>query len=87
MLVPVPRGLAESLVPRREPLAANPELKAQYEKWEGGRKGFLTDLSERDPDAVKQGWQKDYFQGRTPDGKDFGAHQTKLNLRGFPPPA
>ena len=83
MLVPIPRGLAEGLVPRRAPMTANPELKAQYEKWEGSRKGFLSDLTEQDPDAVKAGWQKDYFQGKTPDGKDFGAHQTKLNLREF----
>lgn len=83
MVVPVPRGLAESLVPRRMPMAANPELKAQYDKWEGSRKGFLTGLSSRDPDVVKQGWQKDYFHGKTPEGKDFDSHQTKLNLREF----
>jgi Family of unknown function (DUF6065) len=83
MLVPVPRGLAESLVPRRARIADNPELQAQYQKWEGSRKGFLTGLSSHDPNAVKQGWQKDYFQGKTPDGKDFESHQTKLNIREF----
>lgn len=85
MVVPIPRGLAESLVPRREPMTANPELKAQYDKWEGSRKGFLTGLSSRDPEVVKQGWQKDYFHGKTPEGKDFTSHQTKLNLREFEP--
>jgi hypothetical protein len=83
MLVPVPRGLAESLAPRLARIDANPDLKAQYEKWEGSRKGFLTGLSERDPGAVKQGWQKDYFQGKTPEGKEFDAHQTRLNIREF----
>jgi len=83
MLVPVPRGLAESLVPQRVPMTANPELKAQYEKWEGSRKGFLTDLTEQRPDAVKQGWQKDYFQGKTQDGRAVETHQTRLNLREF----
>jgi hypothetical protein len=85
MLVPVPRGLAESLVPRRDRLVANTELHAQYQKWEGSRKGFLTGLNERDPEAVKRGWQKDYFQGKTPEGKDVEIHQTKLNLREFAP--
>ncbi len=61
----------------------NPELHAQYQKWEGSRKGFLTGLNERDPNAVKQGWQKDYFQGKTPEGKEVDSHQTKLNLREF----
>ena len=61
----------------REPRAAarcrstaNPELQAQYQTWEESRNGFLTGLTTRDPEAVKQGWQKDYFQGKTPDGKD-----------------
>lgn len=83
MLVPVPRGLAESLLPRREPLANNPELHEQYQKWEASRRVFLNGLLTRDPEAVKRGWQKDYFQGRTPDGREIPVHQTRLNLRPF----
>lgn len=85
MLVPIPRGLAESLVPRRAQLATNPELTEQYKTWEEGRKGFLDGLRTLDPDAVKRGWQKDYFQGRTPDGKAIEGHQTRLNVRDFEP--
>ena len=83
MLVPVPRGLAESSCPRQSRSRPNPELQAQYRAWEEGRKGFLSGLRTRDPDAVKRGWQKDYFQGKTPDGKDFDGHQTRLNVREF----
>jgi hypothetical protein len=83
MIVPVPRGLAESLVPQRHFLETNPELMAQYQAWEASRRGFLADLSSRDPEAIKRGWQKDYFQGKTPDGKDFESHQTRLELREF----
>ena len=83
MLVPVPRGLAESLVPRQTQLSANPELQEQYRMWEEGRKGFLHGLRTRDPDAVKRGWQKDYFQGRTPDGKAIDEHQTRLSIKEF----
>ncbi|MBX9627682.1 MAG: hypothetical protein K2X82_28040 [Gemmataceae bacterium] len=85
MLVPVPRGLAEGLIPRRVPLADAPDLKAQYEGWQASRSGFLKDLLRLDPDTIKQGWQKDYFRGMTPDGGSFDAHQTRLNLRDFPP--
>jgi hypothetical protein len=85
MLVPVPRGLAESLVPRRVSIAAEPELQAQYKAWQESRSGFLHGLQERDPEAVKRGWQKDYFQGKTPDGKEFDAHQTRLAIRDFAP--
>jgi hypothetical protein len=83
MLVPVPRGLIESLVPRVESLADNAELQAQYRQWEASRAGFLTDLQAREPEAVARGWQKDYFQGKTPDGKDFDSHQTRLNVKPF----
>lgn len=83
MLVPVPRGLAESLVPRRVPLASDPELKGQYEAWQASRSGFLDGLGKLDPATVKQGWQKDYFQGRTPEGGSFEAHQTRLGIRPF----
>jgi hypothetical protein len=83
MLVPVPRGLVETLVPRMELISGNPELQAQYRKWEDSRSGFLVDLQSRDPDAVAKGWQKDYFQGKTPDGKPFDSHQTRLNVKEF----
>jgi hypothetical protein len=84
MLVPVPRGLAESLVPKKVMIDADAELKMRYTVWEANRKRFINELQQLDPDAVKRGWQKDYFQGKTPDGKEFGEHQTKLELREFP---
>jgi len=85
MIVPVPRGLIEQIVPKRMPITANPELQQQYQAWEGSRKGFLDGLRSNDPAAVKQGWQKDYFQGKTPDGSEFTQHQTRLDVREFQP--
>ena len=67
------------------PIAADPELQAQYQAWEASRKGFLHGLQKHDPEAVKRGWQKDYFQGKTPDGQEFDAHQTRLAIREFAP--
>ena len=92
MLVPVPRGLAESLAPKFVPIQADPETEKLYRVWEQSRSGFLTGLHSRDPAAIKQGWQKDYFQGKRPDGSgEFEEHQTKLSIREFerheaPPP-
>lgn len=83
MVVPVPRGLIETLVPVRRPVETNPDLQAQYQTWEASRKTFIQGLNERDPEAVKRGWQKDYFQGKTLDGKDFTSHQTRLEVREF----
>ena len=85
MLVPVPRGLVEALVPRVEQIAANPEVQAQYQKWEESRSDFLIGLHGRDPEAVAKGWQKDYFQGKTIDGQTVDSHQTRLNVKPFKP--
>jgi hypothetical protein len=85
MLVPVPRGLAESLVPRRERIESDPELKAEYDAWQASRNTFLHGLRTREPGALKQGWQKDYFQGKRLRGEGFEAHQTKLTIREFAP--
>jgi hypothetical protein len=85
MVVPVPRGLAESLVPRAVPLAANPDLREKYAQWEASRKDFLGGLAAQDPAAVQRGWQKDYFQGKLAEGGTFAGHQTRLALRPFAP--
>ena len=61
----------------------NPELHEKYQAWEAGRRGFLQGLRSNDPDTVKRGWQKDYFQGKQPEGSTFEGHQTRLSLREF----
>jgi hypothetical protein len=85
MIVPIPRNLCESLVPKAIPLVANVELHEKYRAWERSRSSFLGGLATKDPEAVKRGWQKDYFQGKTPEGGTFEAHQTRLNLKEFEP--
>jgi hypothetical protein len=87
MIVPVPRGLVEGMVPAAVPIAADAELEAKYRKWEDGRKGFIEGLHKLDPQTVQRGWQKDYFQGKQMDGGVFDGHQTRLNVKEFPPPA
>jgi len=82
-LVPVPRGLTESMSPVVRQVASNPALKQQYETWEAGRAGFLKGLKAHDPETVARGWQKDYFQGKTQDGQRVEAHQTRLALKEF----
>ena len=85
MLVPIPRGLAETLAPRVDLLSRNTELEKQYQTWEAGRRGFLQGLRSLDPAAVQRGWQKDYFQGKTPDGQSVEGHQTRLRIKEFEP--
>lgn len=83
-IVPVPRGLTESFTPDLKVIDANPELADGYRNWAADRRGFLSALSARDPDAIKRGWQKDYTQGKTPTGATFAGHQTRLDVKPFP---
>jgi Family of unknown function (DUF6065) len=83
MLVPIPRGFSETMAPQIKLLSTNAELEEKYKAWEASRSGFLKGLKENDPGAVKQGWQKDYFQGKLAEGGAFDGHQTRLHLKEF----
>ena len=85
MLVPIPRGLAESMVPQTAALASDPELLEKYKTWEAGRQNFLGGLASFDPATIQRGWQKDYFQGKKIEGGTFDGHQTRLNVKEFTP--
>lgn len=83
MLVPVRRGELEAFTPRSRKLDDDPEVSAAYRSWREGRDTFLKDLWAGEDEAVKAGWQRDYFLGKGPGGKEAPVHQTKMALRGF----
>jgi hypothetical protein len=91
MIIPVPRGLAESLVPVYLPLDSNKELSHDFDAWDESRRAHNADLAARRPEAVKRSeavkraWQRDYVKGLTPSGVRVEEHQTKINLREFVP--
>ena len=81
MVVPLPRGLSEDLNPIRKMLADEPDLEREYQEWLKSRSEFLKNLASREPEAVKQGWQKDYNKGVTPLGARATEHQTRLHFK------
>lgn len=83
MIVPVSRGLAESLEPVYEPLSSNPKLARAFQQWSDSRSAFNEGLARNDGTAVKRGWQRDYMLGLNAEGQPFAEHQTKLSLRHF----
>jgi hypothetical protein len=83
VLVPQRRGELEELEPEIRDLETDPETSRSCRYWQSGRTQFLQDLKVPHPEAVKQGWQKQYFQGTAPDGRRAPEHQTKLKLQGF----
>ncbi|MGZ3299093.1 MAG: DUF6065 family protein, partial [Asticcacaulis sp.] len=48
-------------------LETNPALKAEYEAWARTRNEFNESLMRREPEAMKEAWQKFYFKGEKPD--------------------
>lgn len=48
-------------------LADEPELQSQYEAWSASRAQFNAALMARDPETLRQSWQKHYFTGRPPE--------------------
>lgn len=61
----------DEVQPVIKPLASDPDLEAQFNAWATTRQAFNDSLMNRDPDAMKEAWQKFYFKGEAPgvDGK------------------
>ena len=60
------RLLEEFEVTRRS-LESEEELRDQYLAWHKQRSDFNSKLFQRDPEAVKEAWQRFYFKGELPD--------------------
>ena len=67
-IMPIPHETIDEVQPIVKSIHDDPDLKAQYEAWGASRTQFLDRLSDNDSDAIKSGWQRDYFRGRTPEG-------------------
>ncbi len=83
MMAPQRRGELEAFVPEVRDIRTVPEIARGYQRWAHGREQFNAELELPSSDAVKRGWQKDYFRGRDADGIITSHHQTKLALRAF----
>jgi hypothetical protein len=83
MVIPVTRGLAESLMPIQCPISTNPSLQTEFNLWQQKREKFLEMLNKQVPEVVRQGWEKDYFKGINPGGTAVLEHQTQMNLKDF----
>ncbi len=83
MVVPYPRGLVESFEPERRPLESDAEISQEYQRWSTDRNAYQSRVADGDQEAIRRGWQKDYFQGRDPGKERVAEHQTKLAVREF----
>jgi hypothetical protein len=82
-LVPQRRGELEAFEPALMELDEDPRISSEYREWRKSREGFIGDLAANQEDAVRAGWQRDYFLGRGPGDTVAEQHQTKMSLRPF----
>jgi len=59
----VPHSVLDTVQPVLHDISDNPRLQASYESWRDKRVDFSTRLARREPEAVRQGWQRDYLHG------------------------
>ena len=84
MLFPVMRDMVENVTPEIRDIEADPDLARAYHAWAQSRAEFNTNLKVDGSDAQKDKWQKVYYRGKKPDGKDGTKdHRIKLHLREF----
>ena len=69
-----PHRAMDAVQPVTRSLNSNPELRAQYDAWTQKREAFNARLGKRDPEAVREAWQRFYFTGELPE--DMGAAPT-----------
>lgn len=66
-------------------LGGNPELHGQYEAWYNRREEFNKRIYKREPEALREAWQRFYFKGEMPEGQGE-APSTHVNKRRLNPP-
>lgn len=72
----------EQFTPVVRQIETDPELQAQYMEWNRSRVEFNTKTAMGDHEAMKQSWQKHYFQGKYQEpGKLAPQHISKRHIK------
>ena len=79
-VVPTEHHALDRMQPVIAPIDRDKALKEEFERWKESRGTFNKNLSEREPETVKQGWQRNYMRGRDLDGSSAAMHVTKRKL-------
>lgn len=81
---PIERALFEEIEPRIRSLDEAPDLKEAFQSWSASRNAFQKWVTETNPVAPSDRWQKLYYRGLFPNG-DAGAadHRAKLRTPAF----
>jgi Family of unknown function (DUF6065) len=88
MIVPLRLDLLEKARPYITDIHENPELETNHTLWGDSCRDFNERLRNREPEAVKLGWQRYYFNGSAPHAgscaiPEADAHRTRLLVPEF----
>lgn len=80
-IMPVEHLSLDEVTPVIKPIGADPALKAEFDAWRESRNAFNAQLAARDPDTVKEAWQRFYLRGAMdPDAAPAPTHKPKRRL-------
>jgi hypothetical protein len=79
-IMPIPKGYLDTWEVAVHDLADDPVLSAEHETFRLARDSLMKRIRAKEPEALKQAWQRHYFVGRHPDGTRVTDHTTKLRL-------
>lgn len=81
-IAPAPHSIMDAIVPEVVSFESEPDLRRAYDEWRRLRSEFQVRIARNDPEAIKQGWQRDYVHGRDPSGHSEPVfHVSRRRLR------
>ena len=79
-VIPIPKNYLEQWEVAIHELSDDPVMMVEQEQFRAARTEFRKRMDDKDPEALKQAWQRHYFVGKFPDGTDGVGHVNKLRL-------
>jgi len=80
-ITPVPHAILDSIEPVVRELSDDPELAAACKAWGNSRLEFNARLLRKEPEAIREGWQRSYVRGENPYGQAPTFHVSKRRLK------
>jgi hypothetical protein len=80
MVFPIAANSVQQVEPEIRLLDDDPALKEQTMAWKARRDDFMKRFRAREPETLKEAWQRYYFLGKLPDGSEAGQHVNKLRV-------
>lgn len=80
-IMPIPKHYLEGWDVVVHEAGDDPVLAAEQQSFAEERDRFMQKLNAKDPETIKQAWQRHYFVGRHPDGTMVEGHANKVRLK------